>query len=114
MSIVRSSVVTLATSSPSFMMRQSMLCVPAYAAPKAARPQPHENDPGATHIALTAHDADRSIAIVKRHAAASGAFLNERRTAPAKLLADWVICRRAADMRRPSTNTSRRRLENRG
>jgi len=38
-----------------------------YAAPQAAREQPHEEDPGATHIALKARDVARSIAVVKRH-----------------------------------------------
>jgi catechol 2,3-dioxygenase-like lactoylglutathione lyase family enzyme len=38
-----------------------------YAAPQATREQPHEDDPGSTHIALKARDVDRSIAVVKRH-----------------------------------------------
>jgi catechol 2,3-dioxygenase-like lactoylglutathione lyase family enzyme len=38
-----------------------------YVAPQASREQPHEDDAGATHIALKVQDVDRSIAVVNRH-----------------------------------------------
>lgn len=38
-----------------------------YDAPDAAREQPHQDDPGATHIALKAKNIDRSIAVLKQH-----------------------------------------------
>ncbi|TCM16554.1 catechol 2,3-dioxygenase-like lactoylglutathione lyase family enzyme [Novosphingobium sp. PhB165] len=36
-----------------------------YASPHASRRQPHEDDAGATHIALKAHDPARAVAMVK-------------------------------------------------
>lgn len=38
-----------------------------YAAPQAAREQPHEDDAGATHIALKAYDVQRSMSVVRQH-----------------------------------------------
>jgi catechol 2,3-dioxygenase-like lactoylglutathione lyase family enzyme len=37
-----------------------------YEAPEAAREHPHQDDPGATHIALKANDISKSIAVLKQ------------------------------------------------